>query len=157
MAIVRLEPFREFTALQNEMGRFMNQLWGTPGTSGEGSATWLPPIDVWETEDELVLAVDLPGIPEDKVAIEVDDGVLTISGERERRTEQETDRFYRFERRFGSFSRSVTLPQEIDASKIKAAFEGGVLEVHVPKPEERKPTRVQIGTQNVIEGESTPA
>jgi HSP20 family protein len=152
MAVVRWEPFREFTALQNELGRFVNQFWGGPGASGETANTWLPPIDVWETEDDLVLAVDLPGIPEDKVAIEVDDGVLTISGERERRTEQETDRFYRFERRFGTFSRSVTLPQGIDPSKIGARFDGGVLEVRVPKPEERKPTRVQIGSQDAIEG-----
>lgn len=156
MAVVRWEPFREFTALQNELGRFVNQLWGVPAPSGDAGTTWLPPIDVWETEDELVLAVDLPGITEDKVAIEVDDGVLTISGERERRTEQESDRFYRFERRFGSFSRSVTLPQGIDTSKISADFEGGVLEVHVPKPEERKPTRVQIGGQSAIEGEAKP-
>jgi HSP20 family protein len=155
MAVVRWEPFRELTALQNEVGRYMNQFWGVPASSGETPATWLPSSDVWETEDELVIAVDLPGVPEDKVAIEVDDGVLTISGERERRTEQDGDRFYRFERRFGSFSRSVTLPQGIDASKISADFEHGVLHVHVPKPEERKPTRVQIGAQGAIEGEST--
>jgi HSP20 family protein len=154
MAIVRWEPFRELAALQSEMSRFMNQVWGTSGTGGgESPSTWMPAVDVWETEDELVLALDLPGIPEDRVSVEVDDGVLTVSGERERDTEEKADRFYRFERRFGQFSRSVTLPQGIDPSRIDASFRDGVLEIHVPKPEERKPTRIQIGSQGAIEGE----
>ncbi len=154
MAVVRWEPFRELAALQNEMSRFMNQTWGTSGAGGgNGASTWLPPLDVWETEEEIVLAVDLPGVAEDGVTIEVDDGVLTVSGERVRTVEEGSDRFYRFERRFGQFSRSATLPQGIDSSKIKAEFEQGVLQIHVPKPEERKPMRVQIGVTGQIDGE----
>ena len=98
--------------------------------------------------DEIVLAVDLPGISEEAVSLEVDDGVLTISGERSRTIDEKHDRYYRFERRFGQFSRSVTLPQGIDASGIKAEFDAGVLEVHVPKPEERKPRKISIGVGN---------
>jgi HSP20 family protein len=158
MAVVRWEPFRELAAFQSEMGRFMNQLWGAPGAGGgNGASTWLPSLDVWETEDEIVVALDLPGIPEERVAIEVDDGVLTVSGEREREVKQETDRFYRFERRFGAFSRSVALPPGVDESKIQAGFAHGVLEIRIPKPEERKPKRIQIGSQGAIEGESTRA
>jgi HSP20 family protein len=155
MAVVRWEPFRELAALQNEMSRFMNHVWGSSGAGGgEGGSTWLPALDVWESDAEIVLALDLPGISEEKVAIEVDDGVLTVSGERERELEEKGDRFYRFERRFGQFSRSVTLPQGVDPSGIKAAFKDGVLEIRVPKPEERQPKRIQIGTQGAIEGES---
>ncbi len=155
MAVVRWEPFRELAALQNEMSRFVNQVWGAPAAGpGNGTSTWLPALDVWETDSEIVLAVDLPGVPEEKVSVEVDDGVLTISGEREREVKQETDRFYRFERRFGSFSRSVTLPQGTNEADIKAEFANGVLEVHVPKPEERKPKRIQIGQHGAIEGTS---
>jgi HSP20 family protein len=155
MAVVRWEPFRELAALQNEMSRFMNQFWGGLGTgAGNGPSTWLPALDVWETENELVLAVDLPGVPEDKVSIEFEDGVLTISGERERKVEQSGDRYYRFERRFGQFSRSVTLPQGVDEASIQAEYKDGVLEIHVPKPEERKPKRIQIGAKGAIEGES---
>jgi len=155
MAVSRWEPFRELAALQNEMSRFMNQALGSPAGAGAGGAsTWLPALDVWESDSELVLALDLPGIPEDKVSIEVDDGVMTISGERERDLEEKGDRFYRFERRFGQFSRSVTLPQGVDESQIQAEFKGGVLEIHIPKPEERKPKRIQIGAQGAIEGES---
>jgi HSP20 family protein len=155
MAVVRWEPFRELAALQNEMSRFMNQVWGAPAPGpGNGTSTWLPALDVWETDSEVVLALDLPGVSEDKVTVEVDDGVLNISGEREREIEQEGDHFYRFERRFGSFSRSVTLPQGVKEADIKAEFTNGVLEVHVPKPEERKPKRIEIGTSGAIEGES---
>lgn len=98
-----------------------------------------------------MLAVDLPGISEEDVSLEVDDGVLTISGERSRTIDEKDDRYYRCERRFGRFSRSVTLPQGIDASGIRAEFESGVLEVHVPKPAERKPMRIQIGDRGTVD------
>ena len=154
MALVRWEPFRELAALQNEMSRWMGQLSGT--TPGNGSSsTWLPAVDAWETEDELVLSFDLPGIPEDKITVELDDNVLTVSGDRERASEHSNDRFYRFERRFGSFSRSVTLPQGVQEDAIQANYTNGVLEVRVPKPEEPKPKRIQVGAQSAIEGTST--
>jgi HSP20 family protein len=155
MALVRWEPFRELAALQNEMGRWMSQVTGgvTPG-NGQ-SSTWLPAVDVWETDNELVLSFDLPGIAEDQVAVELDDNVLTVSGQRERTSEHSSDRFYRFERRFGTFSRSVTLPAGVNESDIKADYTNGVLEIRVPKPEEQKPKRIQIGSQGAIEGSST--
>ncbi len=158
MAVVRWEPLRELAALQNEMGRFVNQMWGSATTgAGNGGTAWLPALDAWETEDEIVLAVDLPGIPEDKVSIEVDEGVLTVSGERERTVEQTGERFSRFERRYGTFSRSVTLPQGVSVDDIKADFTDGVLEIHLPQPQERKPRRIQIGAKGTIEGEAEAA
>jgi HSP20 family protein len=157
MALVRWEPFRELTALQNEMGRWMNQLAGGIGTTvGNGqTSTWLPAVDVWETDRELILSFDLPGIPEEKIAVELEDNVLTVSGERERTKEGSDDRFYRFERRFGQFSRSVTLPTGVKEGDIKANYKDGVLEIRVPKPEEQKPKRIQIGSHGAIEGKST--
>jgi HSP20 family protein len=156
MALVRWEPFRELAALQNEMGRWMGQLGGgaVGGNGNGGSSTWLPAVDAWETDGELVLAFDLPGIPEDKVSVELDDNVLTVSGERERTQEASGDRFYRYERRFGTFSRSVTLPTGVNEEAINAEYRDGVLEVRVPKPEEPKPKRIQVGTsgQKTIEG-----
>jgi len=150
MAVVRWEPFRELAALQSEMGRWMNQL----GPGNGGSSTWLPAVDVWETKEELVLSFDLPGISEDKLAVELDDNVLTVRGERERAEEQSDDRFYRFERRFGTFTRSVTLPAGVSEDSIKADYRDGVLEVRVAKPEDPKPKRIQIGSseQATIEG-----
>jgi HSP20 family protein len=140
--VVRWEPLREMASLQNEMGRLMNGLFEWPSRAGNQS--WVPPLDVWETEDALVYAFDLPGIPEDRISIEIQDDTLTVSAERSKTVEETGDRFYRFERRFGTFSRAVGLPQGVDDSKVEASYRDGVLEVHVPKPEQAKPRRIQL-------------
>jgi HSP20 family protein len=155
--LVRWEPFRELAALQNDMGRLMSTFLGQGQAGGEnGEHTWMPAVDVWETENELVYAFDLPGIPEDKISVEYEDGALTVSGERERTQEVKGDRFYRFERRFGSFTRTVGLPQGVTEDAIRADYNSGVLEIHVPKPEQPKPRRIQVGSgaKATIEGKS---
>jgi HSP20 family protein len=151
--LVRWEPFREIAALQNEMGRFMNNLLEGNGRTNQA---WVPALDVWETESDIVYAVDLPGIPEDKISVELDDGALTITGERERTQEESNERFYRFERRHGTFSRTFAVPQGVSEDDISADFTNGVLEVHVKKPEQPKPKRIQIGSgaDATIEGKS---
>jgi HSP20 family protein len=148
------EPFREIAALQNEMGRFMSGLFD--GANGGTNQAWMPAVDVWETDDELVYAFDLPGIPEDKISLELDEGALTVSAERERSQEASDERFYRFERRFGSFARTIGLPQGTTEDAISASYDNGVLEVHVRKPEQAKPKRIQVGKgeQATIEGSS---
>jgi HSP20 family protein len=147
------EPFREMAALQSEMSRLMN---GLLEGNGRTNQAWTPAVDVWETENELVYAFDLPGIPEDKISVELEENALTVSAERERTEEVSNDRFYRFERRFGSFSRTIGLPQGVNEDAIRADYKDGVLEVHVAKPEEPKPRRIQVGTgtQATIEGTS---
>jgi HSP20 family protein len=151
--LVRWEPFREIAALQNDMGRLMSAFLGQ-GNGETTGRTWVPAVDVWETEDELVYAFDLPGIPEDKISVEFDDGSLTVSGERERVEEVKEDAFYRYERRFGSFTRTVGLPQGAGEDDVKADYRDGVLKVTVKKPEAPKPRRIQIGSgeQATIEG-----
>jgi HSP20 family protein len=151
------EPFREIAALQNEMGRLMGGLFDTDGRTNQA---WVPAVDVWETDNEVVYAFDLPGIPEDTISVELEDNALTVSGERERTDEVQNDRFYRFERRFGSFSRTIGLPQGTSEDGIKADYKDGVLEIHVRKPEEPKPRRIQVGAASsgaTIEGSSTPS
>ncbi len=152
--LVRWEPFRELASIQNEMSRLLNAFEGNGGTAQQN---WVPALDVWETENELVYAFDLPGIPKDDVTIEYDDGMLTVSAKRERTVERSDDRFFRSERRFGTFTRSVGVPQGIDESQIRAEFKDGVLEVHVAKPEEVKPRRIQIGGEahKTIEGSAS--
>jgi HSP20 family protein len=155
--LVRWEPFRELATLQNEMSRFMNGLGEGNGQSTQG---WVPTADVWETEDEVVYAFDLPGIPEDKIAVELDEGALTITGERDREHGVEDGRYFRFERRFGTFSRTIGLPQGVDEDAVSAKYEHGVLEVHVRKPEQPKPRRIQVGVgsgHKTIEGEVAKA
>jgi HSP20 family protein len=150
--VVRWEPLRELASLQTEMSRFMNGLLEENGRATQG---WVPAVDVWETEDELVYAFDLPGIPEEEIAVELEDGALTVSAERQRGHKVEGDRFYRYERRFGSFSRTIGLPQGVSEDAITANYENGVLEVHVAKPEQPKPRRIQVGSaQPTIEGSS---
>jgi HSP20 family protein len=152
--LVRWEPFRDIAALQSEMSRFMN---GLLEGNGRTNQAWVPALDVWETENDIVYALDLPGIPEDKISVELDDGALTISAERERTEEQSDERFYRYERRFGTFSRTFGVPQGVSESGVSADYKDGVLEVHVKKPEQPKPKRIQIGSSDraTIEGSAS--
>jgi HSP20 family protein len=109
---------------------------------------------------EIVYAFDLPGIPEDKISVELDDGALTVSAEREREQKTEAPNFYRAERRFGSFSRTIGVPQGVAEADVTAHYEHGVLQVHVRKPEQPKPKKISIGVggsseQKTIEGKAT--
>ena len=142
--LVRWEPFRELAGFQAEVGRLMNGLFDGPGQTTQ---SWVPALDVWETEAELVYAFDLPGIDEKDVSIEAQDDTLTVTAKREKTIEESGDRFVRFERRYGTFSRAVGLPTGVDDSKIVAAYVNGVLEVRVPKPVEAKPRKIAVGTR----------
>lgn len=139
--LVRWEPFRELASLQSEMSRWMNGMLEGPGRVTQ---SWVPALDVWETENEVVYAFDLPGIPEDAISIEVKDETLSITATREKTEETSEDGFYRFERRYGTFARAVGLPQGVDQEQIAARYENGVLEVRVPKPVEAKPRKIEL-------------
>jgi HSP20 family protein len=163
MALVSWEPFREITSLQSEMNRLFNTFFDSPTTPGGNGAAvrrWVPAMDLVETEGHFVLRADLPGLSEEDVAIELEDNVLTVAGERQAEHEDKREGFYRLERSSGQFRRSLTLPDGIDPEAIEARFDKGVLEVRIPKPEERKPRRVaiQVGEgRSAIEGsESGP-
>ena len=152
MPLVRWEPMRELNTLQTEMNRLFNNFFDDEGGNAE-RRRWAPAVDLLEREDSLVLRADLPGLKEEDVQIEVRDNVLTISGERRAEFEDSEQGYYRIERAYGNFSRSLSLPDGVDADKIEAHFEDGVLEVKIPKPEERKPKRISIGGgQKTIEG-----
>jgi HSP20 family protein len=158
MPLIRWEPARELNTLQTEMNRLFNTFVDSPLPNGGGVSQrrWLPPMDLVETENDFVLRADLPGLSENDVNIELEDNVLTISGERKSEHEERKEGFHRVERASGSFARSLTLPEGVKPEAIKANFDRGVLEVHIPKPEERKPRKVEIsvgsGEQKTIEG-----
>src|SRR5918996_1704561 len=151
MALVRWDPIRELDSLQGDMNRLFDRFFEGRTANGIGSRRWIPAMDLVETDDHLVLRGDLPGMTEDDVDIEIKDNVLTVSGERKSEHDERGEGFHRVERAFGSFSRSLTLPQGIEPDRIEAKFENGVLEVQIPKPAEAKPTRVQIG-KGTVEG-----
>lgn len=143
MAIVRFDPFRELTSLQSEVNRMLSRFGsGEPSVQREA---WMPSVDVIETEGAIRLKADLAGMSPDDIQLEVQDNVLTLSGERKFQEEVKEDKYYRIERRYGCFSRSLALPQGVDAERIEANYENGVLEVTVPKAEEAKPKRIAVG------------
>jgi HSP20 family protein len=128
----------------------MNRLFGTvfdTPTPGNGNTMrrWMPAMDLVETDEHFVLRADLPGLAEGDVNIEVEDSVLTISGERKAEHETTKEGYHRVERAFGSFSRSLTLPDGVNPDAVTANFDRGVLEIRIPKPEQRKPRKISIG------------
>jgi HSP20 family protein len=141
MALVRWDPFRELTALQGEVNRLFSRV-------GSGDVTerqsWTPSIDVIETDDAIKLKAELAGMDPADISIEVQDNVLTVSGERRFHEEVKEDKYYRIERRYGSFSRSIALPQTVNENGIEAKYENGLLEVSVPKAEIAKPKKIAV-------------
>jgi HSP20 family protein len=161
MALVRWEPVRELNSLQNEMNRLFSTFFDTP-TGGNGTASarrWIPAMDLVETEDHYVLTADLPGLGQEDISLEFEGDVLTLSGERRSGHEERKEGYYRLERANGAFSRSLTLPEGVDPDAVTATFDKGVLEVRIPKPEQRKPKKVaiQVGdAPKTIESETAP-
>jgi HSP20 family protein len=147
MALIRWEPAAELNTIQNEMNRLFNTFFDPSAPSGRGNGTtrrWLPPMDLVETPDHYVLRADLPGLSDGDVNVQLEDSVLTISGERKAEHEDQQEGYYRLERSFGTFSRSLTLPDGVDPDGVQAQFDRGVLEIRIPKPEQKKPRTVQI-------------
>jgi HSP20 family protein len=160
MTLIRWEPTRELSSLQSDVNRLFNTFFDTPAAGDAASMRrWIPAMDVVETQDHFVLRADLPGLAEEDVSIELEDTVLTVSGERKVEHEEGEEGYFRVERATGAFSRSLTLPEGVNADSIEASFAHGVLEIRVPKPEARKPRKVSISVDNgkpkAIEGQET--
>ena len=146
-SLIRWEPVRELSSVQSEMNRLFGTFFDSTPSSAPGAAPlrrWIPAMDLVETSEHFVLRADLPGIAEADVKVELEDGVLTISGERRAEESARQEGYYRIERPSGSFARSLTLPEGVDADAIQAHFDRGVLEVRIAKPQQRRPQRVSI-------------
>lgn len=148
--IVRWDPFQELQGWNDRMNRLFGNEQRTPartrGNEEENMAfgTWMPPVDIVEGKDKIQLKVELPGIKEDQVDLTVEDGLLTIRGERKFNRESNDDNYHRIERSYGTFVRSFTLPNSVEQTKIQASFAEGVLNIEMPKREETKPKQIQI-------------
>ena len=151
--LTRWEPFREFSTLQDRMNRLFGGISHQPGSTDEGltAGPWTPQVDVYETNDSIVLKADLPGMSQNDVEISVEGNMLTVKGERKFEKEVSEKEYYRMERSYGTFTRSFTLPPTVDSDKIDAAFAQGVLKITLPKREESKPKQIKVkinGSQN---------
>jgi|SRR5882724_57658 len=148
MALVRWTPMGNLQSFQHEMNRMFNQFF--QGSNGEeaGSklSTWNPSVDIYETDDALVIKAELPGVSKDDVSIDVHQNTLTLRGQRKHETEVKDEQYHRVERSYGSFQRSFTLPSTIDYEKVQATFKDGVLELHLPRLESAKPRQIAINS-----------
>ena len=144
--IVRWDPFKEMATLQERMNRMFEDVWGRGRRPDEEfiSGAWVPPVDVRETKDSLEIAAELPGLDPKNVEVSVENGVLTLKGNRQFEKAMEGETYHRVERAYGMFERSFTLPTNVDAEKIQASFQHGVLHLTVPKREEAKPKSIAI-------------
>jgi HSP20 family protein len=147
MTLVRWDPFREFTQIQDRLNRVFTDAYGRQG-SDEGlltSGAWVPPVDIYQNGDtELVLKAELPDMVREDIDVTVDNGTLTIKGEKKFAGEPKEEQFHRIERRYGVFSRSFSLPQTVDATKVSAEYKNGVLTVRLPVREEAKPRSIKV-------------
>jgi HSP20 family protein len=163
MALIRWEPAAELNTIQTEMNRLFNSLFDTPTRASAGDVTrrWIPAMDLVETGDHYVLRADLPGLSEQDVSIELESNVLTVSGERRLEHSEQKGGYRRVERAYGSFSRSLTLPDGVNPEAVEAKFDRGVLEVRIPKPEQIKPRKVTISVgsgsaqDEIVEGSAS--
>ena len=146
MALARWTPRGNLQSFQDEMNRMFNQFFqgGTGEEAGWGVRTWAPPVDIYETDDALILKAELPGVSKDDVSIEIHQNTLILRGQRKHEAEVKEEHYHRVERAYGTFQRSFTLPTLVDQEHVQATYKDGVLELRLPKSEAAKPKRIAI-------------
>ncbi len=145
MNLVTWDPYREFNSLQSRFNRVFGGALAPRERDEELSlGAWIPPVDIVEEKDRILLTAELPGFMESDVGVQMEGNVLTLRGERKSETEKEGRTFHRMERSYGQFVRSFTLPNNVDRERIKASFANGLLQIELPKREEAKPRQIKI-------------
>lgn len=141
-----LTPFADLENLQREMNRLFDFSLSRPGYDDTSllGGQWGPAIDIYDSKDNLVVKADLPGLSKDEIDVSIQENILTISGEKKRESKVKEEDYFREERFYGSFHRAITLPTEVDRTKVQANFKDGVLELTLPKKEEAKPQQIKI-------------
>jgi HSP20 family protein len=146
MALARWTPYRDMMSVRDEMNRVLNEAFGR-GTNDEPawfSGAWTPPVDIYETDDALVMKAELPGFSKDDISIEMKENTLVIKGERKREDEVKEGSYHRTERVYGAFQRSFLLPTTVDQEKVSAGYKDGVLELRLPKVQAAQPKRIAV-------------
>jgi HSP20 family protein len=145
VAIIRWDPFRDLVSLRERMNKLFEDVASSRGEERDlAASSWAPAVDIYETENEVILTAEIPGIEEKDIEIKVEDSTLTLRGERKFEKETKEENYHRIERAYGSFFRSFTLPTYVDQDGIEAQHENGVLKIHMPKRAELKPRKVKI-------------
>ena len=150
MAIVRFwDPMKELSSLQNRMNRVFEETFGSPLYRGEqpGVGTWSPVVDIFETGDEIIVKAEVPGLAKDQIHVEVENGILSLHGERKFEREVKEENYHRVERTYGAFHRSFSLPGSVDAEKVRAEMKDGILEVRLGKREQAKPKQITVAVK----------
>lgn len=149
MSLMKYDPFRELKSLQDEMNRlFMTSV--PRGFSQEDMASggWAPSVDIYESENEIVLEAELPGMKRDDFEVSIENNVITLKGERSFEKKDERDNYHRVERAYGSFTRSFSLPRSVSADSTVADFKDGILRVTLPKKEEAKARKIEVAGED---------
>ena len=147
MAITRWDPFRDLNILQERMNRVFEDAAGRGWKTDEPSATnsWSPAVDIYETEREIMVQAELPGVARKDIALQLENNVLTLKGERKFEKETSQENYHRIERSYGGFSRAFTIPSSVDDDKIRADYKDGILKIALPKKEQVKAKQIKIG------------
>ena len=143
MAVLKWDPWREIEDMFDRYTRAVGGL-RTRGQEIVATGDWVPRVDIAETDKDFIIKVEIPEVKKEDVKVTVDNGILTIRGERKQENEEKGKKFHRVERHFGSFIRSFTLPDNIDEAKIKASFKDGLLNLQIQKTEESKPRAIEV-------------
>ena len=146
MTIVKWDPFRNVAALQDRINRIFDESFSRTADLDDdiSMSAWKPSVDIYETDEAIILKAELPGIKKEDVSVEVKDNVLTLKGERAEEKEIKEKNYYRKERAFGTFNRAFNLQHRIQPDKIKARFKDGILKIEIPKPVEEKPKQITV-------------
>src|SRR5579862_736680 len=145
MAVVRWDPFRDLGLLQNRMNRLFDDAGrGWHNDEPAATTTWSPSVDIFETENEIVVKAELPGVDRKDISLHLENNVLTLKGERRFEKETKEENYHRIERAYGGFSRSFSIPATVDEEKIRADYHDGILRIALPKKEAVKPKQIRI-------------
>jgi len=143
--ITRIDPFRELATLQDRFNSLFENFAEASGTEQLARGTFVPAVDVYEDEHNLVLKLEIPGVNEDDLNVSLENNTLTVSGERKFEKEEKEENFHRIERRYGSFTRTFRLPNTVDAEKVEAGYDKGILKITLGKRAEAKPKQIKVG------------
>lgn len=148
MALARWTPARDFPSIRDEMNRLLTEFLGRGASEEEtwSAGAWMPPVDIYEGDEALVVKAELPGFSKEDITVELKENTLILRGERKREAEMKEGAYHRMERAYGTFQRSFLLPTTVDQQKVKATYKDGVLELSLPKVEAAKPKRVAISS-----------